>query len=119
MRLRILASKLKQRRQHIHKIISIALLWVFAIALTPFSAFHHHEEEVQCQNEKVCTHKLHVGSHVETCLVCAAHFEKNYLQEQTQFQVYLETIPVIKHYALLTGSYTELISTSLRGPPAV
>ncbi|WP_143166819.1 hypothetical protein [Pedobacter caeni] len=109
---------MKKSRQHINQILSIALLWVFAIALTPFSALHHHDDEPRClKHEKTCSHKLHVRSHTDTCLVCAAHFEKNYLHEYTHFQVYLEIGPVSELYAILTGSYTELIGSSLRGPP--
>ncbi|RQO72410.1 hypothetical protein DBR43_14535 [Pedobacter sp. KBW06] len=109
---------MKKSQQHINRIISIALLWVFAIALTPFGALHHHDEAPQClKNEKTCTHKLHVSNHTETCLVCAAHFEKNYLHEYTHFQVFLEIRTLSKYYALVSGSYTELIGSSLRGPP--
>lgn len=109
---------MKKKQQHINQIFSIVMLWVFAIALTPFGALHHHEEEARCSNnEKTCSHKLHVRSHTETCLICAAHFEKNYLSHEEHFQVYLEIKRLVKHYDTVKGSYTELIGSALRGPP--
>ncbi|AOM77617.1 hypothetical protein [Pedobacter steynii] len=111
---------MKKNRQHIHQIISIVLLWVFAVALIPFGALHHHEEEVQCvKHQKTCSHKLHVSNHTDNCLICAAHFEKNYLHQYTHFQVFLEMRTISKDYATASGSYTELIGSSLRGPPVV
>ncbi|ACU02401.1 hypothetical protein Phep_0175 [Pedobacter heparinus DSM 2366] len=99
--------------------MSVLLLWVFAIALTPFSVFHnHHDDEPQCvPHEKTCTHKIHIGSHKEECLICAAHFEKNYTTTQQYFQVYLVNKAVAQYFVTAGGFYTELIGQSLRGPP--
>jgi len=93
------------------------MLLVFSIALTPWSALHQHPEEVHHDLEKVCTHKLHLSSHSDTCLICAAHFEKDFIHDATTFRVFLLVKPLAKINPLIGGSYTELIETSLRGPP--
>ncbi len=110
---------LRKKHLYIHRVCSILLLWVFAIAITPFSVFHNHQhEERECVvHEKSCTHQLHVGSHTEQCLVCAAHFEKNYTTSIQHFQVYLENRTVIRYYATASGFYTKLVGLALRGPP--
>lgn len=112
--------QLKNKRLHINRILAVLLLCVFAIALTPWSSLHHHEaEEVShCEKDgRLCMHKVHVGMAQHNCLICAAHFEKDY---QVQANTYLLILPVqnlVKGYSLCSASYTELISTSLRGPP--
>ena len=95
------------------------MLWVFAIALTPFGVFHHHDHhEVKCSShEQHCAHKLHIGSQTEHCLICEAHFEKDYTTGQHHFQVYLLSKPVRKLYRVASNSYTRLINLALRGPP--
>ena len=110
---------MRKRANHIHRILSILLLWVFAIALTPFSAFHNHNhEEPRCSaTEKICQHKVHISNHTDTCLVCAAHFEKNYLRTTTRFEIYQVNKPLVKFYPTVKGCYAELISLALRGPP--
>jgi hypothetical protein len=112
---------LKKKHQHIHRYLSILLLWVFAIALTPFSAFHNHKhEETSCAgHQKTCNHKLHVSNHSDDCLVCKAHFEKNYLKEQQYFPTYRAYTHARPYYTILSGTYVELIRRSLRGPPVV
>jgi hypothetical protein len=113
--------QLKTKRLHINRILAALLLCVFAIALTPWSSLHHHEEEevAHCINDgRLCMHKVHIGSAQHNCLICAAHFEKDY---QVAANHHLQILPVqnlVKGFSLLSGSYTELISTSLRGPPA-
>jgi hypothetical protein len=111
--------KLKKKHLHIHRVLSILLLWVFAIALTPFSAFHdHHHAEPKCvAHEKACTHKVHVSNHAEECLICAAHFEKNYIATAYHFEVYLVNKPATPYYPTVSGFYTELVGLALRGPP--
>ena len=64
-------------------------------------------------------HKVHVGTEQHNCLVCSAHFEKDYYTSSIAYQVVLPVTVAIKHYTLLSGTYTALIGTSLRGPPAV
>lgn len=112
-----LLSKLKKRRLHIHRILTVVMLWVFSLAITPWGALHHHETE-HVAVEKNCTHKLHIKTQQDTCLICAAHFEKNYTVTNYTYATYLNGKQLIKNNAIVIGSYTELISTALRGPPA-
>lgn len=93
------------------------MLWVFAIALTPWSVLHDHEEEIHHDQEKICTHKLHISSRSETCLICAAHFEKDFIHTATTFRVFRTIKALSKVDPLISSSYTELIDSSLRGPP--
>ncbi|KQB99383.1 hypothetical protein [Pedobacter sp. Hv1] len=113
-----LLSKLKKKRLHIQRILTVVLLWVFSLAITPWGALHHHEEVVSTAVEKHCMHKVHIKTQQETCLICAAHFEKNYTTTNYTYTTYLIGKRITKHNAIVTGSYTELISTALRGPPA-
>lgn len=115
------AAHLKNRRLHINRICAAFLLWVFAIALTPWSAFHHHEEEVYscAENGRVCMHKAHIGHQSHNCLICSAHFEKDYVKSGSVYKTELKGKRVIKNYALISASYTALISLALRGPPLV
>ncbi|MGY0039807.1 hypothetical protein [Pedobacter sp. NJ-S-72] len=71
---------MNNRRLHINRIFATLLLWVFAIALTPWSSLHHHEEQSDycAKSGKECMHKVHVGSERHNCLICSAHFEKDY-----------------------------------------
>ncbi|WP_157766503.1 hypothetical protein [Pedobacter ginsengisoli] len=111
--------KLKERVLHINKAISIVLLMVFSIALTPFSILHnHHEEETQCaKNGETCKHEFHVRKHAETCLICAAHFEKDYIKTHSHYALYQVSKPGIKPIDPVSNSYADLISLGLRGPP--
>ncbi len=111
------ASELKKRRLHIQQILTLALLWVFALAITPWSSLHHHEEQTIVV-EKHCTHHLHLKTTQETCLICKAHFEKNYIILKVILVTYLEGKMFHFQSSNITSSYAELISTSLRGPPA-
>ena len=114
-------AQLKNKRSHISRIIAVFLLWVFAIALTPWSSIHHHDDEVveHCaENAKMCMHKVHIGTAQHNCLVCSAHFEKDLHINAVKYKVNLESKGVIKNFSLISASYVSLISTSLRGPPA-
>jgi len=62
-------------------------------------------------------HKVHVGSERHNCLICSAHFEKDYYTAAIPYQAKLESTAIVKNDALTGFAYTELISTSLRGPP--
>lgn len=99
----------------------MALLLVFAIALTPFGALHHHHDDapICTKDGKICLHKGHVSNHEETCLICKAHFEKNYTTHQPHYQLFQDSEFTLKIYDTIKGSYAELISQALRGPPAV
>lgn len=95
------------------------MLLVFSIALTPWTALHHHPEAAHHPvKEKLCTHKLHISSHTDTCLVCKAHFEKTYDHVMVTFQVFLTVQSWVKQSPVIRSSYVALLSTSLRGPPA-
>lgn len=94
------------------------MLWVFSLAITPWGALHHHEEVTTSVVEKNCTHKLHLKTEKDTCLICKAHFEKNYTFSTISFVTYLTSIALINDVPVVASSYTELISTSLRGPPS-
>lgn len=109
--------KLKKKDLHISKFFAVAMLWVFAVALTPWSIFHHHET-VNEPVEKHCTHQFHVKTSTETCLMCAAHFEKHYFISNNAYVTYLNVQFVFKTQQAVSSAYAQLISTSLRGPPS-
>ena len=101
---------------HIQRILTLAMLWVFSLAITPWSSFHNHHE-VATTVEKNCTHKLHVKAEQDHCLICKAHFEKNYTISVSTHVTYLTSKLLERSCANVTSSYSELISTTLRGPP--
>ena len=104
---------------HIRRFLSVVLLMVFAITLTPFSAFHNHDEAATTCVEKgeSCSHQFHIHAHSEKCLICTIHFEKNYDHVQVQYTLYNEIGVVIKPFPAVSGNFTKLISLGLRGPP--
>lgn len=112
-------DQLRKKRLHMHRAFAVFMLLVFAIALTPWSTLHHHEEEqTGCvKYAKMCMHRAHIGNQTHNCLVCSAHFEKDYLTVTHSFEMKSHRVAMIKTYVLLQASYTELIGTSLRGPP--
>ena len=109
--------ELKKRSLHIQRVLTIVLLWVFSLAITPWSSLHQHEELKASVVEKHCTHKLHLKTEQDTCLICKAHFEKNYTVTKANFITYLESRLMSTPITIVSSSYAELISTSLRGPP--
>jgi len=111
------AIELKKRSLHIQRVLTIVLLWVFSLAITPWSSLHQHEELKASVVEKHCTHKLHLKTEQDTCLICKAHFEKNYTVTKANFITYLESRLMSTPITIVSSSYAELISTSLRGPP--
>jgi len=114
-------AQLKNKRLHINQILASLLLCVFAIALTPWSSLHHHEEEVShgLENTKACMHKVHIGTEQHNCLICSAHFTKDVIVAAAQFRVSLESKAIVRNFSIISSSYVALISTSLRGPPTV
>ncbi|HTN00174.1 MAG TPA: hypothetical protein VL088_15565 [Pedobacter sp.] len=94
------------------------MLWVFSLAITPWSAMHHHEEVNIEPVEKHCTHKVHFKTQQENCLICKAHFEKNYTVSSQLNTIHLQSENVIRGIVIYTNAYPALISTSLRGPPS-
>ena len=109
---------MNQKRAHIGRMLATAMLWVFFLALTPWASFHHHQEiSYNCGNETICTHKVHLSSHAEQCLVCAAHFEKTYVIAHTFFSFYENPGIYIKNQPAQALLYSKSIGTALRGPP--
>ncbi|KEQ29293.1 hypothetical protein N180_07025 [Pedobacter antarcticus 4BY] len=110
---------LKAHRQHISQLLAFLLLCVFAIALTPWSSLHHHQEQQEscAKPGDFCQHKVHISKQQHNCLVCSAHFEKDYSKTSQTPAIsigssYLRYADLIAH-----AGYTALISQSLRGPP--
>lgn len=64
-------------------------------------------------------HKFHIGNESHNCLVCSAHFEKDYYNPAFIYHAVLQSKTVVKNFTLISASYTALISEGLRGPPAV
>lgn len=93
------------------------MLWVFSLAITPWSSLHHHEN-IASTVEKDCTHKLHVKTEQDRCLICEAHFEKNYIVSVSSHITYLTSQLLEGNNPILTSSYSALVSASLRGPPS-
>jgi hypothetical protein len=115
----LLCGQVGKNKSYINSLLSIGLLLTFFIALTPWSALHHHEEiNYSCKNEPVCKHKLHISSHESQCLICAAHFEKNYTQTYHYFHISSSDAVYVYSQPVARFLYSQLISTSLRGPPA-
>lgn len=111
---------LKKTRSHITQILTLFLIWTFAITVIPWAALHHHQEEQEyCAKEgKICMHKTHVGNEQHNCLICAAHFIKDYHNTAVSFRVSLSGKIITRNYTPVESSYTALIRSSLRGPPA-
>jgi hypothetical protein len=111
---------LKKNRSHITQILTLFLIWTFAITVIPWAALHHHQEEQEyCAKEgKICMHKTHVGNEQHNCLICSAHFIKDYHTAAVSFQVRLQSKLIARNYTPVKTFYTALIRSSLRGPPA-
>jgi hypothetical protein len=108
---------LKKHQQNIRKYFSAFMLFTFAIALTPWSVLHHHQEIPVSKKEVNCHHLTHVQAHSDTCLVCSASFEKDYVQTHQVYRIFLSATIFSRKEPVLKSSYTQLLSTSLRGPP--
>lgn len=105
-----------KKRHFIKQILSVVILAVFSLAITPWSALHHHEE-TKIVKEENCTHTVHVKSSAEQCLVCKVHFEKNFVSDFHNYIVYLRANLVESFFPLVSSSFTEVIASCLRGPP--
>jgi len=109
---------MQAKKQHFFKqAFALVILAIFSLAITPWSALHHHEQEITVV-EKNCTHKVHVKTSAEDCLICKAHFEKNYVSALHDYVVYLKANLVEHIFPLVGNSFTEIIASCLRGPPA-
>lgn len=99
------------------QLLALMILGVFSLAITPWGALHHHESETVA-HEKHCTHTVHVKTSAETCLICKAHFEKNFTTDFQNYLVYLKSEPVKAVFPLVGNSFTDIIASCLRGPPS-
>lgn len=86
----------------------------------PWNVVHKHVSLISRNSaEKHCTHKEHYQTNQEQCLICNAHFQKSYTVQQKSFALIVEKA-ADKHVApVYQIEYVALISTSLRGPPAL
>jgi len=109
---------LKKQKQHIKKHLSAFMLVVFAIALTPWSVLHHHQELPIVKQEVNCKHVSHVQAHADTCLICNASFEKNYVQIHHIYRIFLSIKIFGQAEPVLKSSCAEIKRSCLRGPPA-
>lgn len=111
---------MRKKRAHIHQIITVILLAVFSLAILPWNVVHKHDAPLSRSiAEKHCTHKEHIQSYQEQCLICNAHFEKSYTVQQKSFSLIVDK-PADLHFSpICQTAYVELIATSLRGPPSL
>mgnify|MGYP003587728219 CR=1 FL=1 len=106
-----------KKRHFLKQISAIVILAIFSLAITPWSALHHHEETTTV-HEKNCTHTVHVKTSSENCLVCKAHFEKNFVSDFHNYVVYLKANIVENVFSLVGNPFTDIIASCLRGPPS-
>ncbi|WAC41989.1 hypothetical protein [Pedobacter sp. SL55] len=106
-----------KKRHFLKQFSAVVILAIFSLAITPWGALHHHESET-IVHEKNCTHTVHVKTSAETCLICKAHFEKNFTADFQNYLIYLKSNPVKPVYPLVGNSFTEVIASCLRGPPS-
>lgn len=105
----------KKRKELFKKFLACVILAIFSLAITPWSALHHHERNVP--TEKNCGHAVHVKTSAESCLICKAHFEKNYTTTLQFYAVHLKIELIRRIFLPINNTFIEQISTSLRGPP--
>lgn len=106
-----------KKRHFLKKISAVVILAIFSLAITPWSALHHHESET-IVHEKNCTHTVHVKTSAENCLVCKAHFEKNFVSDFRNHLIHLKEHLFKRLFFLIGDSFAEIIASSLRGPPS-
>ena len=106
-----------KKRHFLKQFSAVIILAIFSLAITPWGALHHHESET-IVHEKHCTHTVHVKTSSETCLICKAHFEKNFTVGFQNQLVYLKASPIQTNYPLVGNSFTDIIASCLRGPPS-
>jgi len=105
-----------RKRHFLKQLFAMLMLGVFALAVTPWGALHHHEENTVIK-EKHCTHTVHVKTSTETCLICKAHFEKNFTTSFHSYLIHLKSKFIKRATPSIAGAFTEIIASCLRGPP--
>ena len=100
------------------RLSAIFILGVFILAITPWSTLHHHERHANVI-EKDWSHTVHVKVSEDSCLICKAHFEKNFTSNFYNYIIHLKTELIKKAFPLIGISFTEIIATCLRGPPSL
>lgn len=110
-------NELRIEKLHIARILAIFLLGVFTLGITPWEAMHKHGVENVIVSEEVCLHNGHVQAKPVKCIVCVKHFDTVYTSFIPTFEVFLEDAKVFYTSQVASMQFTELISTSLRGPP--
>jgi hypothetical protein len=98
------------------QLLAAIVLGIFSLAITPWSALHHHEKIVEVK-EKNCTHTGHVNNSADNCLICKAHFEKNFTSNFHRYTVYLKGEVIKRTAPIVSASFTKIVATCLRGPP--
>lgn len=106
-----------KNRHFLKNVFAVIILGVFSLAITPWSALHHHEE-ITPVHEQNCKHTVHVKTATEHCLICKAHFEKNYTTSYNSYSIYLKSDLILRDYPVVASSFTEIIASCLRGPPS-
>lgn len=107
-----------KKNNFLKRLLVLILLAIFSMAITPWSALHHHEKHTTVV-EKNCTHNVHVKIADEPCLICKAHFEKNFTVDLYNYIIHLKTELIKLVFPLLGNSFTEIIASCLRGPPSI
>jgi len=100
--------------------ISMLLLLCFSVTILPLDFFHNHSKTVVCsESEKTgtCHHRFHLSEKSSYCWLCAIHYDKVFTKDNAGFSFVCKTdLPVLPEGR--TSSYsTELVLSTLRGPP--
>lgn len=106
-------------KKNIAKYLTLFLLGVFALGITPWEAFHDHSSTIIADSiERDCLHSGHVKAKPAKCIVCVSHFDSIFILNSSLFK-YVEKAVQLKYVeGLFNTSFTNLISTPLRGPPS-
>ncbi len=105
-----------KKLKHIAPFAAKLLLVVFALAITPWAIFHHHEAPVATETN--CGHTVHFKSSVPDCLVCQVHFEKNYTAAALVFKVFEHAVFLDRAFILEGIPLITPVFCKQRGPPA-
>lgn len=107
-----------KKHNFLRQLFATLILGIFCLAITPWSALHHHERHTDA-HEKNCTHTVHVKVADDHCLICEAHFEKNYTTDFYNYIIHFKTELIKRVFPIIGSSFTEVITACLRGPPSL